>query len=349
MPWWPGRVSGPSATCRLLSLVALWAVAVGCTAAYPYRLSTQYGPGSSFMRVTLLGAVEIPAQDVDGFVLTELSALGWDDDEDVLYALTDQGRLFHLAPVFRDGLLVDVDVLAGYALRDRHGKAFRGRLADAEGMALSGDRNARRGDTRLTVSFERQPRVLAFSPRGEFLGTLALPPPLSDPEAYAGANHQLEALAIDASEGVLTGPEFALRGAPADTITIYALGGKTWRFPRYPAPKSALVAMAALPDGTLLTLERSFSGVWSPLIITLRLTAPLATRPEGGPLAVEDIAIFNSRKRWRIDNFEGLARHRDKRFFMVSDDNENPLQKTLLVYFELRDTIAPPLPPPDER
>jgi hypothetical protein len=36
-----------------------------------------------------------------------------------------------------------------------------------------------------------------------------------------------------------------------------------------------------------------------------------------------------------VDNFEGLSRHQGAKFFMVSDDNFNALQKTLLVYFEL--------------
>ena len=42
---------------------------------------------------------------------------------------------------------------------------------------------------------------------------------------------------------------------------------------------------------------------------------------------------------WRIDNFEGLARHRGLRFFLVSDDNENALQTTILLYLEIVDPL----------
>jgi hypothetical protein len=37
----------------------------------------------------------------------------------------------------------------------------------------------------------------------------------------------------------------------------------------------------------------------------------------------------------RVDNFEGLSRHRGNHFFMVSDDNDLFVQQTLLLYFEL--------------
>ena len=47
------------------------------------------------------------------------------------------------------------------------------------------------------------------------------------------------------------------------------------------------------------------------------------------------MAVFDTSQGWLLDNFEGLARHREQRFFMVSDDNRSALQSTLLVYFEL--------------
>jgi hypothetical protein len=38
-----------------------------------------------------------------------------------------------------------------------------------------------------------------------------------------------------------------------------------------------------------------------------------------------------------VDNFEGIAHHRDNRYFLVSDDNNSALQSTVLVYFEILD------------
>jgi hypothetical protein len=47
------------------------------------------------------------------------------------------------------------------------------------------------------------------------------------------------------------------------------------------------------------------------------------------------VTTLDSDQDLHIDNFEGLARHRGNRFFMVSDDNGVFIQRTLLLYFEL--------------
>jgi hypothetical protein len=55
------------------------------------------------------------------------------------------------------------------------------------------------------------------------------------------------------------------------------------------------------------------------------------------PLKPETVVTLDSNKGFQIDNFEGLARHRGNRFFMVSDNNDLFVQRTLLMYFELVD------------
>jgi hypothetical protein len=42
-----------------------------------------------------------------------------------------------------------------------------------------------------------------------------------------------------------------------------------------------------------------------------------------------------------MDNFEGLAHHEGNRYFMISDDGRNPLQRTILMYFEILPHAAP--------
>ncbi len=54
-------------------------------------------------------------------------------------------------------------------------------------------------------------------------------------------------------------------------------------------------------------------------------------------MPVETAVVLDSGKGHQIDNFEGLARHRGNRFFLVSDDNDLFLQRSLLMYFELLD------------
>jgi len=45
--------------------------------------------------------------------------------------------------------------------------------------------------------------------------------------------------------------------------------------------------------------------------------------------------VLDNTKGWLLDNFEGLTQHQGRYFFMVSDNNDNRLQRTLLTYFEI--------------
>ena len=70
----------------------------------------------------------------------------------------------------------------------------------------------------------------------------------------------------------------------------------------------------------------------------LRLDAAAVGR--GATLRPVEIARFGSAP--TVDNFEGLAVRRDERgrllVYMISDDNFNGFQRTLLMQFELVDT-----------
>lgn len=89
-------------------------------------------------------------------------------------------------------------------------------------------------------------------------------------------------------------------------------------------------ALEALPDGSLVAMERAWDSVFFSLVISLK-----QLRIDADRLVVEKIARLSSSEGWILDNFEGLAHHLGKRFFIVSDDNQNPLQRTLLYYIEL--------------
>lgn len=51
----------------------------------------------------------------------------------------------------------------------------------------------------------------------------------------------------------------------------------------------------------------------------------------------KQLAKLESKKGYKIDNFEGLTKVAKNRYLMVSDDNESKFQKTLLVLFEILD------------
>ncbi len=299
----------------------------------PYRLSPHVAPGETYMGIRLLGSVALSRTFVAGLELGGLSGLAWDEDESRLYALSDRGSLFHLRPQLDDGRLVGVEVLTAFALRDRRNRVLTGRHADAEGLVLQRANNGISGDSLLAVSFEREPRITLFGPDGRYVDSLRLPADLRDSGRYADPNTALEALTWLPEPGFLTAPERPLTGAGDGTIGLFALDGRSWRYPLLVTPNASLVDMEALPDGGLMMLERGYGLMFFPMVISLRYTR-ISAGNAGERLPVTTLAVLDSSRGWSVDNFEGLARHRGLKFFMVSDDNFNALQKTLLVYFE---------------
>ncbi|MFO1420229.1 MAG: esterase-like activity of phytase family protein [Candidatus Competibacteraceae bacterium] len=312
--------------------------------AEPISLADSIGPGDTYAGIRLLGALRLSNTPIDGLRLCGLSGLAWDEDAGLLYALSDEGALFHLRPKFDSpGYLIGVRLVAAYPLRDEIDKPLQPSFSDSEGLAIRNGDNGIPGDTELLVSFEGKPRVVRYSSDGRWRGEETLPPLLRDVRNYHDPNQMLESVTIDPRWGVLVGSETPLRGDPPGQIRIFAGNGHFWIYPLGPAPGSALVAMEALPDGSLLALERAFVAPLRPLVISLRRTELPATQTTA-PLSVADVAVLDSGQGWLLDNFEGLTRFRDRRFFMVSDDNCNSWQSTLLVQFELLPVpkIAPP-------
>ncbi len=303
--------------------------------ATPVTLTDQVHVGAAYQGIRLRGALRLNEVQHDELPLCGLSGLAWDEDGGLLYAISDQGVLFQLRPAFAaDGTLSGVQRVAAHPLRDALNQPLRSPWHDAEGLAIRNGDNGKPEDTELLISFEGKPRVVRYSPTGQWQGEEPLPAPLRDLRNLQHPNKALEAVTVDPRWGVIVGTEAPLRGDPDGQIRLFRNDGRFWRYPLGPAPGSALVAMEALPDGSLLTLERAFVAPLQPLIISLR-RAMLPVVATAEPLAVAEVAVFDSSQGWLLDNFEGLTRYRGQRFFMVSDDNCKAWQNTLLVDFEL--------------
>ncbi|OAD22364.1 conserved hypothetical protein, secreted, partial [Candidatus Thiomargarita nelsonii] len=74
------------------------------------------------MEIRLRGTIELANNKINGLKLTELSGLAWDEDEAVLYAISDQGYLFHLRPSIQQNTLIALTALSAYRLQTKRTK-----------------------------------------------------------------------------------------------------------------------------------------------------------------------------------------------------------------------------------
>ncbi len=294
----------------------------------PVILSNEYQVGDVYMKIRLRGTIRLVNKKINHLRLAELSGLAWSEDDQILYAVSDRGNLFHLRPKIVNNTLVGVKFTTAFPLLNKKDKKLKHR--DSEGLSILNGANNIIGDSELVISFERKPRIARFSPKGKPLANYILPSSLQKTKYFHTGNKMFEAVTVHPSLGILTAPELPLKNVHSSIKhhTIYALDGKTWSFPAFPTKNSSVVAMETLQDGSILLLERAYVSKFKPLIISLRQLW-LDT------MKTKQIAIFNNHLGWQIDNFEGLTNHQGKYFFMVSDDNNQPFQQTLLTYFEL--------------
>ena len=275
--------------------------------------------------------VVIPAETVMGVKIGELSGIAWDADEQLLYAVSDRGAVFHFQLTW-DGNSVSAvqPVYAANLLDSKGGRVRKGRR-DSEGLAVLNANNGKVGDSQLLISFEGEPRIIRFTPAGQAIKNMELPPQLRDVRQLHRGNDGLEAVTFHPRYGLLTAPESPLKGKPRTLHTLYGLS-KSWSFNAYPAENSSITALETLPDGNILVLERAWSGFPNPLVVSLRYL-DLKQCPKKGACPMQDIQVFSSHL--ALDNFEGLTRIDGNRYLMISDDGGGDWQRTLLTAFTL--------------
>lgn len=204
----------------------------------------------------------LPVTDIAGILVGEISGLAWDADEQLLYAVSDQGKVYHFRIRHGGQAIVSVNGVAAALLVDPvtgEGQPESSKRFNAEGLTVLNSSNGQRGDSELVVALEENPPQIArFSPSGSLLGKLAVPPPANDRANYRKKNRGLESVALHPAYGVVTAPETPLQGRPDALHTVYA-NGHAWSFVRF-TQDSRLKGIEVLPDGNLLVLERSRSG-----------------------------------------------------------------------------------------
>jgi hypothetical protein len=298
-------------------------------------LSQNMKPGDRAGRLRFLGMLELPVVTRDSRQLSQLSGLAWDDDDGILYALSDKGSLFHLQPLFEGDILTGVKLLRALPLRELGSdKPLRGWRIDAEALDIVNGRNGRRHDAELIIGTERVPQIMRFRPDGYAIGAHTLPAPIDKAGSFRDPNKILEAVCADSALGVLAMPEVPLKTERGGYNRIFSVTGRSWLYPS--APGDRITAMECLGRGQVMVLQQNYQTPFSQVVVMLR-RVQLTPGSPAQPLKPETVVTLDSNKGFQIDNFEGLARHRGNRFFMVSDNNDLFVQRTLLMYFELLD------------
>ncbi len=200
--------------------------------------------------------------------------------------------------------------------------------ADAEAMA-------RLPDGSWLVAFERNHRIWRYP-------TLtATPVPFEGPADIGRqpANGGIEAmLALGDGRVIAISEEYSTQ---PDTVvgwigTPGAGGRYQWSSFSYATiPDFRPTAIARLPDGSYAMLERAFDLVRGVRCRIMRFDA--AQLVAGGTVRAEELARLASP--YAVDNLEGIAATRGSRgetlLWLISDDNFNPLQRNILLLFEL--------------
>ena len=319
---------------RALAGLAIALALAAC--AQPGKLPKAPVPAGGAVSIQATPVAERPA---NVSVICEGACLDWTYQGGLALTSADTSRLHGLSDleVLPDGRLVAVGD-DGDLLRARLALDAQGRLAgvtdavlsplkgpdgrpvqgkaegDAEGLAFLAN-----GD--MLVSFERNHRVWLYPANG------GPPRAVASPAVTFPENGGMEALSADPARGAnayLTGGEDSGQTFLCVTDKGCELG------PAFDLePNVGLVAVRRLPEGRTAWLFRGFSalrGAW----IHLRILDGA-----GRQLAVKSISRPDS-----VDNFEGLAaiprQDGSVRFYLLSDDNFSPTQRTLLVAYDWR-------------
>ena len=309
-------------------------VAIG---AEPVPMDHADAEATTIGRLRWRGGLALSARDSRTF--GGWSALRTSDDGKKLWAISDEGAWLTASLRYdsRGHLSGIADGRIG-PLRGEDGKPLRAkRDADAESLA-------RLPDGSWLVGFEQRHRILRYPPGEEPTGggLAGVPMPVAAPPGLerAPSNGGLEAM-VATADGTLVLITEELSDAPGTVVgwtgRWTAAGARDWASFRYVPAAGGFrpTAIATLPDGDFVVLERAYS-LWQGVRIRVMRIRGGQIAP-GASVVGEELAKLASPN--AVDNFEGVATGRGSRgetlLWLLSDDNFSPLQRTLLLMFEL--------------
>lgn len=292
------------------------------------------GSQQRFGKLTFLGGLKLSSTDKS---FGGWSGLAIDPDGKNIIAVSDAGLWMTATLQSKDGQLASFDNARTGPLKALSGENLaRERDRDAEAVELVSG-TLKRG--KLLIAFEQNHRIGRFD-----VGPEGVSPPRSyiRPDKSRGRMSTLkgfEAMTV-LTKGNYRGSLIAIAerfhdrkgnhtgwfwtGRTANSFTITDIGGYD------------ITAMATLPEGDLILLERRFNWLEG---IKMRLRRVSLSKLKPGA-RIEGEVLLEATMAQDIDNMEGLAVHSDSSrnavLTIISDDNFNRLfQRTILLQFRL--------------
>lgn len=272
-------------------------------------------PGGAMLAegVRFAGGVELVLEDDSPLhSLSDLKLIGEDD----FVSVSDAGDLVRgRLRLDRAGRLEGVDALRWRRLTLPDGSPIADKEdGDAEGLFID-------AAGRLAVSFERRHRLWSYGP----LPSLAVPIPLASPEADFPLNAGMEGISAAPGGWRVAGESGGVWDCAARGCRVVVAP------PAEPVADSdyRITGMDRDPSGDgFWVVERRFR---PPVDVRARVRR-MAADGTMGPVLIE-LSLPST-----VDNFEGIAavRHGDGvRLYILSDDNNNAAQRTLLLAFDV--------------
>ncbi|MEE2959511.1 MAG: esterase-like activity of phytase family protein [Myxococcota bacterium] len=253
----------------------------------------------------------------------ELSGLDWDPRKGAFLAVSDRGYRLQLTPKFDPhGMLLGIEpeVLVASLPAPSFLGQFFSRAPDTEGVTIDPTHG------RYWISIEGEHRIELYDQNWNRAGTLN---PLDSRQAPK--NDGLEAITNLRDGRILTITE---NFREAGGIVGYVGTENQWNRFIYPSFQNFQpTGLTCLNDGGVVLLERFYSKKKGNFVRLARLSAAHIEKNQFAKW--EEVAIFGPPL--PLDNFEGIAsipgNQNYEDIYLISDDNGNSSQKTLLYQF----------------
>lgn len=264
-----------------------------------------------------------------------LSGLWRSPDGRQLVSLTDNAQWLTASVIgAHNGRLAGLSGAVLAPILGEDGTPLRhGRSSDTEAVAIAGDV--------AYVGIERTHEVRRFAWAADGIAAKGVPIEVPREVGELPSNSGLEALAVAPAGHPLAGSlvaiaERARRGDHAATRGWVLTGERRFGFDVARRDGFDITDMAFLASGEALLLERRYT-LLSGVACRIRRVGPEAFRPDA---VVDGTTVFDVDRACEVDNMEGMALHTEPGsgktiLTLVSDDNFSPIQRTLLLEFEL--------------